>query len=358
MKNLSYLEIALLFLCVACAPQEKPEEESKVGTFAKGADISWLTEQEADGVKFYDDSNKATDCIALLKSCGMNAVRLRVWVNHSTGWCNKEDVINKAMRATKLHQRLMIDFHYSDFFCDPGRQDIPNEWKDYDLTQMGEAIKQHTCDVLTELKKNNITPEWVQIGNETTNGMLWPMGKLWDDSGDIEQGWQHYVFLSNCGYKAAKEIFPEIKVVVHIDNAWEDRIWWYKKFTDNGGKLDIIGLSHYPQTNTQKSWSEMNDLCALHINQLAQTFGLPVIITEVGTKSSNPTLAAQVMTDFINKVSVSEHCVGIFYWEPQVYNGWKPAEYTNLGWEAYDMGAFKSGGQPADAIKILLSVKK
>ncbi len=358
MKHISYIASLMLFFFVSCAPQEKPNDSVRQGGFAKGADISWLTEQESDGIVFYNQNNQATDCFSLLKSCGMNAARFRVWVNHSTGWCNKEDLLEKAKRADALQMRLMIDFHYSDFFCDPSHQEIPEAWKDYDINQMCEAVSAHTLDVLQSLQAIGITPEWVQVGNETTNGMLWPMGMLWDNNGDLQDGWKRYVALSNSGYDAVKRVFPAAKVVIHIDNAWEDRLWWYKKFAANGGKFDIIGLSHYPQTNSQKSWSEMNTLCAKHVDQLAQTFNVPVIIAEVGTKSANPSLAAQVMTDFVNKVCPSGNCAGVFYWEPQVYNGWKPAEYNALGWGPYDMGAFLSDGQPAEALKLLFSVTR
>lgn len=358
MKHSLLASAMCILLFASCNTQVKEEEPIPVGGFAKGADISWLTEQESDGIKFYDDNGKEADCVALLKACGMNSVRLRVWVNHSTGWCNKADVLEKAKRAYAQRQRLMIDFHYSDFFCDPGKQDIPAAWESYDIDQMCDAVAKHTKDILQAIKDLGITPEWVQVGNETTNGMLWPMGKLWDDNGDIDQGWQHYVRLSNSGYNAVKEVFPEAKVVIHIDNAYESRSWWYKKFASLGGKCDVIGLSHYPQANSSKTWSEMNSLCATDVSQLAQNIHKPIIIAEVGTKSSNQPLAAKVMNDFIEKVCSIDSCVGVFYWEPQVYGGWKPAEYTTLGWGAYDMGAFQSTGQVSEALKLLFAIDK
>ncbi len=98
----------------------------------------------------------------VMREAGMNSVRLHVWVNHSTGWCNKEDVIAKAKRAAALKLRVMIDFHYSDFFADPSRQNIPVDWADYDLAQMKQAVAEHTTDVLSALKAEGVTPEWVQ----------------------------------------------------------------------------------------------------------------------------------------------------------------------------------------------------
>lgn len=353
MKKLLFI-LPLFTLCACNSPEKPIAAQPQPGTFAKGCDIGWLTEQEADGVLFYNEAGKTSDCIALLKSIGMNSVRLRVWVNHSTGWCNKADVLQKAIRAKAQQQRIMIDFHYSDFFCDPGRQDIPAEWTSYTIMQLTEAIADHTTDALSTLQAAGITPEWIQIGNETTNGMLWPVGQLWNSNGDLPDGWKNYTRLSNSGYDAAKAVFPEAQIIIHIDNAWEDRDWWYTKFRNNGGKFDMIGLSHYPQTNPDKTYKQMNTLCAQHTEQLANKFGVPVMIAEVGTKSENPTLAATIMQDFINKVCTLECCAGVFYWEPQVYKGWKPAEYIPLGWGAYDMGAFTNDGKPAQALKLLL----
>ena len=133
--------------------------------------------------KFYVPGNdvqstKETDCIELLREQGMNAVRLRVWVNHATGWSNKEDMLYLAKRAAKAGQRIMIDIHYSDFFADPHQQTIPAAWQNYTYEQLLECVREHTLDVLYALKEEGIKPEWIQIGNETPNGMLWPIGKV------------------------------------------------------------------------------------------------------------------------------------------------------------------------------------
>src|SRR5262245_28461707 len=99
--------------------------------FAKGADISWITQMEAAGIKFYNASGTAMDCMQLMKSLGMNSIRLRVWVNPTNGWCNNADVVAKAKRAQQLGLRLMIDFHYSDYWADPGKQNKPAAWASY-----------------------------------------------------------------------------------------------------------------------------------------------------------------------------------------------------------------------------------
>ena len=326
-----------------------------VGSYAYGADCSWISEQENDGVLFYDSLGQATDGMRVMRDAGMNSVRLRIWVNHTTGWCNKEDVIVKAKRAAALKLRVMIDFHYSDFFADPSRQNIPLDWADYDLAQMQQAVANHTTDVLSALKAEGVTPEWIQVGNETRNGMLWPMGQLWNSNGDLPNGWKNYAALTTAGYDACKAIFPEASVIVHIDNAYENNNWFFRKLKQNGGKFDMIGLSHYPMMKqwSGKDWDEMNELAAANIRLLHNEFKCPVMVVEIGTMASSVSKAAEVIADFRQRVDTLDYMKGIFYWEPQVYNNWRPKEYIELGWGAYNMGAFTSSGQPNEALKTL-----
>ena len=326
-----------------------------VGSYAYGADCSWISEQEADGVLFYDTLGQATDGMRVMRDAAMNSVRIRVWVNHTTGWCNKPDVIAKAKRASALKLRVMIDFHYSDFFADPSRQNIPVDWADFDLAQMQQAVADHTTDVLSTLKAEGVSPEWIQVGNETRNGMLWPMGQLWDNQGDRPNGWKNYAALTTAGYDACKAVFPDAAVIVHIDNAYENNNWFYRKLKQNGGKFDMIGLSHYPMMKewSGKDWDEMNQLAAQNMTLLYNEFHCPIMVVEIGTKASSVSQAAEVIADFRQRVDGLDYVKGIFYWEPQVYNNWRPKEYIELGWGAYNMGAFTTSGQPNNALKTL-----
>ena len=144
-------------------PKEK-EQESVIDRegFAKGADISSITQYENEGIKFYDSKGAEKECTALMKEIGMNSIRLRVWVNPTDGWCSAEDVLVKAIRAQKLGMRIMIDFHYSDTWADPGNQITPAAWADYDMFRLNLAVRQHTSSVLSLLKDNGVEVEWVQ----------------------------------------------------------------------------------------------------------------------------------------------------------------------------------------------------
>ena len=206
-------------------------------SFAKGADISWVSEMEKDGKTFRISDGKTADIFDVMKETGVNAIRLRVWVNPYNGWSGKDDVVKLATRAAKAGMALMVDFHYSDFFADPNRQRIPAAWeadKD-DLTKMAKHVSDHTTEVLKALKDAGVTPAWVQVGNETRNGMLWPAGQLWTTSGDIPNGRAHLSQLLNAGYDAAKAVFPNVMVLAHVDNAYDDNAWWFDQVKTAGG---------------------------------------------------------------------------------------------------------------------------
>lgn len=332
-------------------------------TFARGADISWCTEMEADGKKFYNADGTETDIFALMKEIGMNAIRLRVWVNPTLygygAWSDKADVVAKAKRAHEQGLDLMIDFHYSDFFADPGSQTIPLDWKDYDLEQVKTAVSDHTKDVLQTLKDEGIEPRWVQVGNETNNGMLWKAGEIdWKKSGKAR--YTNYAALSNAGYDAVKAILPNTYVIVHIAgayNAADYQGWFYKEFKEAGGKFDMIGLSHYPDWddwNSDKSDVASNKNAANSVKTLGDLFNVPVMIVETGFSVYDPVKGSEVMTDLFSRTKDLPQCAGIFYWEPEADVSWKPAYYETMGWDEYGLGAFNIYGEPTailDAFK-------
>ena len=331
----------------------KPEEQK----LAMGADISWYTEMEQDSKKFYNEKGEERECPALMKEIGMNAIRLRVWVNPSSGYCHREDVVAKALAAHRQGLDLMIDFHYSDFFADPSRQDKPQDWKDLTAAELRNAVATHTAEILSALVQHGIRPKWIQIGNETRNGMLWPEGQLWSDKGDLPNGWKNYVALSNAGYNAAKSVCPDASVMVHLNNAYEDLDWWFAKFQSAGGKFDMIGLSHYPQQavydgNGIQSAVEANDRALSNLEKLGKKYGKKVMFCEVGVWAAEPQIGRNLLYDFINRGKATGYVAGFFYWEPQVYGGWKPAIYETLGWNAYPMGAFTDEGKPSLILEV------
>ena len=369
-----FLAIATLFLtacnCSKPAPvtPDEPDPEVKpkpvpTPSFAKGADISWVSEMEKDGRTFQLTAGTKADIMDVLKETGVNAIRLRVWVNPTGGWSGKDDVVKLATRAAKSGMALMVDFHYSDFFADPSRQTIPAAWEadKNDLDKMAKHVSDHTTEVLKALQDAGVTPNWVQVGNETRNGMLWPAGQLWTSSGDIPNGRKNFAKLLNAGYDAVKAVFPSCPVLAHLNNAFEDNAWWFEQVGNAGGKFDAIALSHYPQT--ESDWQKCNTAALQRIQALSAKFDKDVIISEVGVKTpANESLAAQVLAEFMTEAKKINKCAGVFYWEPEVDGNWKPAlfnlpdviyKYTGKKetWNAYDMGAFTTSGKATSVME-------
>lgn len=348
-KVIAYIaSAAMMIASAACgekpytpSEQEKPVEQGKA-VFAEGADISWVTEMESDGVKFYDASGKETECTALMKQIGFDAIRLRVWVDPEEGWCGTEDVITKAKRAQDLGMRLMIDFHFSDYWADPGKQNVPEAWKNHDLIQLTYAVGEHTKEILKALKDNGVDVEWVQIGNEVNNGMLWPMGKVQDRSA------ANFISFVNIGHNMVKEVYPSAKVILHVSNGHDAALfdWFFGLMNSGNAKYDIIGMSLYPMWWENGGWNDWKanvDKCIANIKAVSAKFGKPVMLCETGMPVSEPEIAKTAFGYILEQTRQIEDCHGVFCWEPQTDGVWKPSSYEELGWGAYSMGAFRNG---------------
>lgn len=314
---------------------DEPQFESK--GFARGADVSWLTEMEDKGCRFYNSKNEETECMKLLRDeCGVNAIRLRVWVNPAGKYNSKEDVLVKARRAHALGMRLMIDFHLSDDWADPAKQVIPAAWRSYSASQMATAVATHVTDVLSALKAEDITPDWVQIGNETTPGMLLPLGQMKDqNAGEFPR-------LLNAGYDAVKNIFPNAHVIVHLDqgNKLATYTWFFDLLKKHNGKFDLIGMSLYPiiESGSGASWKVTTDHkaindCIASIKALKTRYDKNVMICEIGFHHTQPDDCSEALDKFMREFAGNESLQGIFYWEPQ-------SEPDNTG---YHKGCFNNG---------------
>ena len=353
---------------------EKEEEKTEeVVEFYKGADISWVTELESKGQKFYNAAGKEMECTALMKEYGMNAIRLRVWVDPSAhdNWCNKEDVLVKAKRAKALGMEVMIDFHYSDWWADPAKQNIPASWKGHSYEEMKKDLANHTKEVLQLMKDNGITPKWVQVGNETTNGMLWSVETneqgweikdengntiITESMGNATRNPKQYAGFFAAGYDAVKEIFPDAIVIVHLDNGFDADLydWNLGILTSNDAKFDMIGMSLYPywaESFHGKTADQTISGCMANIKRVSAKYGCDVMIVETGMLCANEQgklVSASVLEEGykqlarIIKESKAVGCKGVFYWEPEC----KPSQYK--------LGAFTEDGRPTrimDAFK-------
>jgi len=353
-------------------PVNPGEIDNPVATpdFALGADIGWASEMEAGGRTFKKKDGTTAPLLEVLQDCGLNSIRLRVWVDPYKGWSGKEDVLAVAKKVSAADMALMVDFHYSDFFADPSRQQIPAAWEadKADVAKMCAHVSAHTTEVLQVLADAGVTVNWIQIGNETRAGMLFGTGDLKYDNKGSE--FANYVKLSNAGYEAAKAIYPNALVMPHIDNAWDasNNSWWLTSFKNQGGKMDAIALSHYPQNSwngkTQLTASQANSQAVSAVKSLVATFKVPVIIAEIGVKTpAGEAEAKDVLQSFMTEITKVSGVTGVFYWEPEVDGSWKPAVYSDAAaikkytgksetWNAYGMGAFTSAGKPTSVMDV------
>lgn len=300
--------------------------------FAKGADVSWITEMEASNKKFYNAAGAEQDLFQILKSKGMNAIRLRVWVNPANNYSSITDVLAKAKRVKAAGMKLLIDFHYSDTWADPGKQTKPTAWSSYNIEQLNTAVRDHTRDSLTLLRDADVVPDWVQVGNETNDGFLW-------DDGRASASMKNYARLTTTGYDAAKDIFPNTQVVVHVSNCHDNGLfrWIFDGLRNNGGKFDVIGASTYPTTNTGKTWQQTLSACDTNLKDMINRYQVPVMIAEVGAPWDFVDAKLLLSTLIQNVKALPDNKgLGVFYWEPQAYGNWK----------GYSLGAFDSTGKP------------
>lgn len=333
--------ITALFLIVSCSnkastvhphvPTYAPPVVSS--SFAKGADISWVTQMESSGVKFYDKSGSQQDLFGLMKSLGFNSIRLRAWVNPADGWCNTADLVAKALRAKSAGMKIMIDFHYSDSWADPGKQFKPAAWTTLDFATLASTLQNYTVSVMNTLKTNGITPDWVQVGNETNDGMLW-------EDGRASKNMANFAALIKAGYAGVKSVSPATKVIVHISNGYDNSLfrWMFDGLKANGAQWDIIGMSLYPSTT---NWSTLDTQCLANINDMVARYSTPCMVVEVGMDATAASTARDFLSDIITKVNSvpSGNGLGVFYWEPEAYS-----------WQNYGLGAFDGTGKPTLAL--------
>lgn len=307
-NNLLLKKFSLLFLFLFVALQFQEVKAQ----FANGADIGWLSEMEDRGYIFKNNSGITKNCLNILKEKGINALRFRVWVNPSNKYCSKQDVAYMSQRADSMDFDIMIDFHLSDWWADPGKQNKPAAWENHTVEELNMDIYNHVYDVLDTLKSLDITPKWVQIGNEVGNGILWPEGSTSNMS--------NFAGFIQSGYNAVKDIDTTIQVIVQLENG--HKINRFREIFDglknNGTKWDIVGMSVYPYW-AKLPWQEDNSLSLETMKDMIARYNTKVMVCEAGYLYSEPIEANHYLFDLIEKTK-SVGGLGVFYWEPQSYN--------------------------------------
>ena len=253
-----WIKIILLLVFVvlmvsACSNNKSlPSREDIIPDFIVGFDGSEAKAIEDAGVRFKDLDGTEKPALQIMKDHGYTWFRIRIHVDPADGLDGNYGLFQdleyvKAMtkEADRLGMNILLNFHYSHEWADPGRQTIPPRWQDKSVEELAEAVYEHTYETLAALKAQGTLPKIVQIGNETRGGMLWPYGKYWGEAAG--GSWENYIKFHNAGVKAVRDISEDIKIMVHNDQggSWDAIDWFYSEFEKQGGEYDVIGLSYY-----------------------------------------------------------------------------------------------------------------
>ena len=219
----------------------------------RGVDLSGVPKNEEHGAVYTTpDGAEPVDPVELMGRSGASLGRLRVWVDPADGYCTPERTVGMARRIRDAGMDVLVDFHYSDTWTDPGAQHVPAAWVQHDPQQLENAVAEHTRSTLTLLRDAGVDVAMVQVGNEINPGMLWPHGQTWDvDPEDGVEGaqWENLARFLRAGAGAVAEVFPAAEVMLHLTNLQdgiEGLTWWLDEAVSREVPLDVIGLSYYP----------------------------------------------------------------------------------------------------------------
>ena len=323
--------------------------------FVKGMDLSTLLELERCGAKYYDNGEER-DLLAIMKSYDVDTIRIRLWndpwsengESYGAGENDLKNTLAIAKKVTDAGLGVLLNFHYSDFWADPGKQIKPKAWEGYSVEELEQAVYDFTADTMKVFKENGINTTMVQVGNELSNGLLWPEGKV--------PNYDNIAKFVNAGIRGVRAVEKDVPVMIHLDNGGNNTLYreWFDEFTKRGEDFQIIGLSYYP------FWHGTLDMLTDNMNDIAERYGKDLVIAEVSMGytmedyktyeklsdderkgyATKPELVEKIeypmtvqgqydfMEDFLNRIShiKGNKGKGFFYWEP----AWIPV--AGSGW--------------------------
>lgn len=323
--------------------------------FVKGMDLSTLLELERCGAKYYDNGEER-DLLAIMKSYDVDTIRIRLWndpwsetgESYGAGENDLKTSLEIAKRVTAAGFGVLLNFHYSDFWADPGKQIKPKAWADYGVKELEQAVYDYTLESMQTFLDAGVNITMVQVGNELSNGLLWPEGKV--------PNYDNIATFVNAGIRAVRKADAAIPVMIHLDNGGNNALYreWFDNFTKRGEDFEIIGLSYY--SFWHGSLQMLND----NMNDIAERYGKDLVIAEVSMGytmedyknyeklsdeerkgyATRPALVEKIeypmtkqgqydfMEDFLNRISHIKggKGKGFFYWEP----AWIPV--PGSGW--------------------------
>ena len=337
--------------------------------FIFGMDISSVIAEENSGVKYYGFDGQEQDLLKILADSGITHIRVRVW-NHpydaqgrgfGGGNCDIETALAIGQRAAEYGLKLIVDFHYSDFWADPGKQMVPRAWKDMDMDEKADALYRYTKDRLTKLRDGGVDVAMVQVGNETNSGLCG------------ETDWSNITRLMKTGIHAVREVCPEALATLHFTDPQNtgNYAWYAQTMAENGVDYDVFASSYYPY------WHGDLDNLAAVLSQVAETYGKRVMVMETSwaytgedTDFSGNTISDESAVEKCYPYSVqgqvnslrdiadtlanrTKNAIGMVYWEGAwITVGGASREENSKLWEQYGSGwasSYASVYDPQDA---------
>ena len=318
-----------------------------------GVDVSTYLEELEHGAKFYRNGEQI-DPLDAFQANGVNWMRIRVWNDPRTGagepylagTCDMAHYIRLAKLAKSKGYHLLLDFHYSDFWADPGKQFPPKAWQGMGVEELTQAVYEFTRKCLLEAVAADVAPEMIQVGNEITNGILWPLGKL--EARDGERGnYVNFCKLIAAGCRACREVLPDARIVLHLERSNDQKVYqeFYTEMEKAGIDYDIIGASYYPYWHgtPQELFANLDACRRFRKERMIMELGYGFTTQAYALDGQNQRLVidadrayvpgvteqypltpegqAAFVKDFLTQAKEME-IDGIFYWEPL----WLPGE--------------------------------
>lgn len=329
-----------------------------------GADISSLKKSEDNGGVYFDENGEQDDALKILREHGLNYARIRVWVDSPDGYHGRAQLLEMAKRLKVQKIKLLVDFHYADSWADPSKQPKPKSWENLDFGGLKKSLYDHTFDVCNSLKAQGTPPDIVQIGNEITNGMVWPDGKN-------DKDFENLAALLKEGHRAVKDCSLSTLVMLHLDNGGKNDMfqWWFDSIIAQGVPFDLIGVSYYPYWHGTLANLQNN------LDDIALRYDKGIVVVETAyaftpddydnyeniihfqeqpgypfTPEGQTKILADIMT--IVRAIPNGRGLGIMWWDATWTavpgNGWDPANPSSgNNWENQALFDFQNRPLPA-----------
>jgi arabinogalactan endo-1,4-beta-galactosidase len=316
-------------LAAAAAFAELPPAQAAT-TFIKGADVSWAPQMEAHGYTWKNAGGQTQDLLTILKGYGINAIRLRTFVNPISdpvaGHCSIDEVAAFAKRVKAAGMSILLDFMFGDTWNSVGVQNPPAAWASMTYSQMLTAMNNYVFHAMNVMKFNNVLPAWAQIGNEINSGICHPVGSVSRPA--------QMAGLLLAAYNQVKAVSPGTQVCIHLAQPqnYASLQTFYNGYAGNGGKWDMSVFSSYGSASVAAG-------IVANMKQISSTYGKPFMQSEFGGRVDRVSSTQASLIAYINALKANGG-LGLFYWEPECMTPFA----------TYNMGAWDSATHQPTAI--------